>query len=37
MIAQSQGTKPAGNPAQSFTGLMRIARVRIGCPDNFAK
>jgi bacterial/archaeal transporter family protein len=35
VIAQPELPEPAGNPAQAFTGWMRITRVRIGRAHNF--
>jgi len=37
MIAQPQRSEPAGDPAQTFSGYMRIARVRVGSSDDFAQ
>src|SRR5207244_2515288 len=37
VIAQPERAETAGDPAQAFAGWMRIARVRIGSPHNFAE
>src|SRR5207237_5151717 len=37
VIAQAERAETAGDPAQAFAGWMRIARVRIGSPHNFAE
>src|SRR5262249_16431713 len=37
MIAQSESSEAAGNPAQTFPSWMRVMGVRVGRAHNFAK
>ena len=37
MIAQSERAKAAGDPAQTFSGCMRVGRTRISCAHNLAQ
>jgi len=37
VIAQSERAKAAGDPAQTFSGCMRVGRTRISCAHNLAQ